>query len=73
MLHLFRIEISDEFAELNVQPIDSSPQFAASSVHFDSSCELLWVGNQGVCWLLLVLLFILIQFYKEERALLHWV
>ncbi|XP_076824729.1 PAN2-PAN3 deadenylation complex catalytic subunit PAN2-like isoform X2 [Clavelina lepadiformis] len=41
------IEVVTEYAEMNVLAIDGAPQFGSNSVHFDSSCELLWVGNQG--------------------------
>nr|CAB3264643.1 PAB-dependent poly(A)-specific ribonuclease subunit PAN2 [Phallusia mammillata] len=41
-----QIPIVGEYLELNVLPIDGAPQFGASAVHFDSSFELLWVGNQ---------------------------
>nr|XP_026693869.1 PAN2-PAN3 deadenylation complex catalytic subunit PAN2 isoform X1 [Ciona intestinalis] len=42
-----QMEIVGEFAELNILPIDGAPRYGASSVHFDSGNELLWVGNQS--------------------------
>ena len=42
------MDLSGEFAELNMQTVDGSPQYGASSVHFDSNFELLWAGNNAV-------------------------
>ena len=42
------MDLSGEFAELNMQTVDGSPQYGASSVHFDTNFELLWAGNNAV-------------------------